>query len=253
MSEEKGVTKLNDDRMGNIPMRVAVMQPYFFPYIGYFQLLASVDVFILFDNIQYTRKGWINRNRLLLRNGQDKMFSLPLKSAPKFQDICDRELAATFDRDKLVGQFREAYQRAPYFEQTFELIERVIRHEDANLFCYLYNSLIQTCKHLGIGTKIRLSSQIAIDHTLKSQEKVLALCESMGADVYVNSIGGVELYSRDLFRKNRIELKFLQSRPFEYAQFGAAFVPWLSIIDVMMFNSTDAIRTHITTQAMVLS
>jgi hypothetical protein len=252
MPEEKGGTKLNAGRMDNILMKVAIMQPYFFPYIGYFQLLASVDVLILYDNIKYTKKGWINRNRML-RNGQDTMFTLPLKSASDFQDICDRELAATFDPDKLVGQFREAYQRAPYFEQTFELIERVIRHEDANLFCYLYNSLIQTCKHLGIGTKIRLSSQIAIDHTLKSQEKVLALCESMGADVYVNSIGGVELYSRDLFRKNRIELKFLQSRPFEYAQFGAAFVPWLSIIDVMMFNSTDAIRTHITTQAMVLS
>jgi hypothetical protein len=252
MPEEKGGTKLNAGRMDNILMKVAIMQPYFFPYIGYFQLLASVDVLILYDNIKYTKKGWINRNRML-RNGQDTMFTLPLKSASDFQDICDRELAATFDPDKLVGQFREAYQRAPYFEQTFELIERVIRHEDANLFCYLYNSLIQTCKHLGIGTKIRLSSQVAIDHTLKNQEKVLALCESMGADVYVNSIGGVELYSRDLFRKNRIELKFLQSRPFEYAQFGAAFVPWLSIIDVMMFNSTDAIRTHITTPAMVLS
>ena len=249
MSEEKGRTKFNAGRMENVLMRVAIMQPYFFPYIGYFQLLASVDVFILYDNIKYTKKGWINRNRML-RNGQDTMFSLPLKSASDFQDICDRELAATFDRDKLVGQFREAYQRAPYFEQTFELIERVIRHEDANLFCYLYNSLIQTCKHLGIGTKIRLSSQVAIDHTLKNQEKVLALCESMGADVYVNAIGGVELYSRDLFRQNRIELKFLQSRPFEYSQFGAAFVPWLSIIDVMMFNSTDAIRTHITAPAM---
>ncbi len=252
MSEEKGVTKLNDDRMGNIPMRVAIMQPYFFPYIGYFQLLASVDVFILFDNIQYTKRGWINRNRML-RNGQDTIFTLPLKGAPPFQDICDRELAATFDRDKLIGRFREAYRRAPYFEQTFELIERVIRHEDANLFCYLYNSLIQTCKHLGIGTKIRLSSQVAIDHTLKSQEKVLALCESMGADIYVNAIGGMGLYSRDVFRQNRIELKFLQPRPFEYAQFGAAFVPWLSIIDVMMFNSTDAIRTHITTPAMTVS
>jgi len=227
-------------------MRVAIMQPYFFPYIGYFQLLAAVDLFVLYDNIKYTKKGWINRNRML-RNGQDVMFSLPLKSDSDFLDVRDRELAANFDRDKLVGQFREAYRQAPYFAQTFGLVERVIRHEDANLFHYLYNALARTCEHLGIGTEIRLSSQLAIDHTLKSQEKVLALCEATGADVYVNAIGGVELYSKDVFGQKGIELKFLQPRPFEYAQFGAEFVPWLSIIDVMMFNSPDTIRTHIAT------
>jgi len=227
-------------------MKVGIMQPYFLPYIGYFQLLAAVDLFVLYDNIKYTKKGWINRNRML-RNGQDVMFSLPLKGDSDFLDVCERELAANFDRDKLVEQFRGAYRRAPYFVQTFELIERVIRHEDANLFRYLYNSLVLTCKHLGISTEIRLSSRIAIDHTLKSQEKVLALCEATGADVYVNAIGGVELYSKEVFRQNGVELKFLQPRPFEYAQFGAEFVPWLSIIDVLMFNSIDVVRTHIAT------
>jgi hypothetical protein len=243
---EKGEAKFKAGRLGSISMRVAIMQPYFFPYIGYFQLLAAVDLFVLYDNIKYTKKGWINRNRML-RSGQDVIFSLPLKSDSDFLDVRERELAANFDRDKLVGQFREAYRRAPYFAQTFELIERVIRHEDANLFRYLYNALVQTCKYLDIGTEIRLSSRITIDHTLKSQEKVLALCEATGANVYVNAIGGVELYSKGVFRQKGIELKFLQPKPFEYAQFGAEFVPWLSIIDVLMFNSPDAVRAHIAT------
>src|ERR1700680_880113 len=99
-------------------MRTAIMQPYFFPYIGYFQLIDSVDLFIVYDNIKYTKKGWINRNRILL-NGKDVTLSLPLKSDSDFLDIRDRELAADFNREKLVNQLSGAYRRAPYFRQVF--------------------------------------------------------------------------------------------------------------------------------------
>ena len=227
-------------------MRLAIMQPYFFPYIGYFQLIAAVDLFIVYDNIKYTKKGWINRNRML-QNGKDVMFSLPLKSDSDYLDVCERELAADFNRDKLLNQFKGAYRRAPYFAQTFPLVEQIVRYEDANLFRFLHHSIVKTCEHLGITTEIRISSDIAIDHGLKNQDKVLALCEAVGANTYVNAIGGMELYSKEAFREKGIELKFIKSKPFEYPQFGDEFVPWLSIIDVMMFNPLDTIRTCIST------
>lgn len=226
-------------------MRAAIMQPYFFPYIGYFQLIAAVDLFIVYDNIKYTKKGWINRNRML-QNGKDVMFSLPLKSESDYLDVCERELATNFNRDKLLNQINGAYRRAPYFAQTLPLIEQVVRYEDMNLFRFLHHSIVKTCEHLGITTEIRISSDIAIDHDRKNQDKVLALCEAIGASTYVNAIGGMELYSEETFREKGIELKFIQSNPFEYAQFDNAFVPWLSIIDVMMFNSKEETLACIT-------
>ena len=227
-------------------MRLAVMQPYFFPYIGYYQLIAAVDLFIVYDNIKYTKKGWINRNRILL-NGKSAMFTLPLKSDSDSLAICERELAADFEPDKLLNQLKGAYQRAPYFEPTYPLIERVVKHEDRNLFRFLHHSITETCAHLGIVTNIKASSDIAIDHSLRNQEKVLALCKAIGATTYVNAIGGTELYSREAFLEKEIELKFIQSKPIEYAQFGNEFVPWLSIIDVMMFNPLEAVRSCVST------
>lgn len=227
-------------------MRVAIMQPYFFPYIGYFQLIGAVDLFIVYDNIKYTKKGWINRNRIL-QNGKDVTFSLPLRSDSDQLDVREREVAADFHPDKLLNQIKGAYRRAPYFSQTFPLVERILRYEDTNLFRFLHHSIVKTCEHLGITTEIGVSSGIAIDHGLKNQDKVLALCGAVGASIYVNAIGGKELYSREAFQAKGLELKFIRSKPFEYPQFGDAFVPWLSIVDVMMFNPIDAIQTCIST------
>jgi hypothetical protein len=227
-------------------MRLAIMQPYFFPYIGYFQLIAAVDLFIVYDNIKYTKKGWINRNRML-QNGKDVMFSLPLKSDSDYLDVNKRELAVDFNCDKLLNQIKSAYRRAPYFAQTFPLVEQIVQYDDANLFFFLHHSIVRTCEQLGITTEIKVSSDIAIDHALKNQDKVLALCEAVGASTYVNAIGGMELYSKNTFREKGIDLKFIRSKPFEYPQFGEAFVPWLSIIDVMMFNPLNTIQTCIST------
>ncbi|NCA81752.1 MAG: hypothetical protein EOM72_03285 [Opitutae bacterium] len=225
-------------------MKLAIMQPYFLPYIGYFQLIAAVDRFVVYDNIKYTKKGWINRNRIL-QNGKDATFTVPLKSGSDSLDICERELAADFNRGKLLNQFKGAYQRAPFFAETFPLVERIVRHADANLFGFLRHSLARVCEHLGIATEIRISSGIAIDPGLKGQDKVLALCEAEGADSYVNAIGGLELYSKDAFRARGVELKFIRPNPCEYPQFGEAFVPWLSIVDVMMFNPLEQIHLQL--------
>ncbi len=203
-------------------------------------------MFVVYDNIKHTKKGWINRNRMLL-NGRDVLFSLPLKSGSDSLDVYERELAGDFKSDTLLNQFAGAYRRAPYFEQTYPLIEQIVRHNDANLFGFLHHSIVKTCKHLGITTEIRISSGIAIDHHLKNQNKVLALCEAVGVNTYINAIGGIELYSKEIFQQKGIDLKFIQSKPFEYSQFGNPFIPWLSIIDVMMFNPLHAIQTCIAT------
>ncbi|MBK7001258.1 MAG: WbqC family protein [Rhodoferax sp.] len=225
-------------------MKVAIMQPYFLPYIGYYQLIAAVDLFILYDNIKYTKKGWFNRNRML-QNGKEVMFSLPLKSGSDYLNVCERELSTAFNRDKLLNQFRGAYHRAPYFSQTFALVEEIIRHENTNLFKFLRHAIVKTCAHLGINTEIRNSSDVAIDHSLKNQDKVLALCKAVNAKTYVNSIGGLNLYSAQVFRSCGLNLMFIRPRSFEYAQLGNGFVPWLSIVDVLMFNPQDRVQTCI--------
>ena len=227
-------------------MRLAIMQPYFFPYIGYFQLIATVDLFIVYDNIKYTKKGWISRNRML-QNGEAVTFSLSLKRGSDYLNVGERELAADFDRESLLNRIKSAYRRAPYFAQTFPLVEQVVRYEDTNLFRFLHHSIVRTSEHLRIATDVRISSDIAIDHGLRNQDKVLALCKAVGAGTYVNTIGGTDLYSKETFREKGFDLKFIRSKPFEYAQFGDAFVPWLSIVDVMMFNPLDDIRTCIST------
>ncbi len=227
------------------------MQPYFFPYLGYFQLIAAVDLFVVYDNIKYTKKGWINRNRML-RNGRAVTFSLPLKRDSDHLNVCERRLADDFDSDKLLNQIMGAYRSAPYFARTIPLLEQIVRHEDMNLFGFLHHSIVRTCEHLGIATEIRISSGIAIDRDLKNQDRVLATCEALGASTYVNAVGGMELYSKEAFQDKGVDLKFIRSNSFEYPQFGNEFVPWLSIVDVMMFNPIDAIRTSIRTNCQLI-
>jgi len=217
------------------------MQPYFFPYVGYYQLIDAVDRFVVYDNIKYTKKGWINRNRMLL-NGRDVMLSLPLKHGSDALDICDRELAGDFSPDKLLNQVAGAYRRAPFFAEVFPLIEQVVRYPERNLFRFLFQSLVATCEYLGITTQMTPSSEISRDRSLAAQDRVIAICQAIGATAYVNPIGGMELYSREQFRDRGIDLSFVSSRPFEYRQFGDEFVPSLSIVDVLMFNSLDAVQ-----------
>jgi hypothetical protein len=222
-------------------MRVAIMQPYFLPYIGYFQLINAVDTFVIYDNIQYTKKGWINRNRYLV-NGEPADFTLPLKKDSDFLDIRDRRIAEEFDRKKLLNKLREAYRKAPCFERVFPLLEEIISHPEPNLFRFIHHSVTEICRALAIQTKVIVSSTLDMDHTLRSQDRVLAICEHLGAKTYINAIGGVELYSRETFASRGIDLRFLRALPLEYPQLGGAFVSWLSILDVMMFNTPGQIQ-----------
>lgn len=222
-------------------MTLGIMQPYFLPYIGYWQLLASVDRLVVYDNIQYTKKGWINRNRFL-RNGHDAYFTVPVKHASDYLDIVDREIAPDFDRDKLLRSLEGNYRRAPQFADVFPIIEEIVRARAGNLFEYVFYSLGRMARFLEIQTPMVISSSITINHSLTSQDKVLAICRALGATRYLNPIGGQELYSGDSFAAQSVQLAFLRPRPREYVQFGGPFVPNLSILDVVMFNSKTAVR-----------
>lgn len=219
-------------------MKLAIMQPYFLPYIGYWQLIAAVDEFVVYDNIKYTKKGWINRNRFL-RNGVEDTFSLPLRKDSDFLDVNQRFLADSFDREDLLNRFREAYRKAPEFSSVMPLLEGIIRNPVSNLFDYIFGSIQSVCEFLGIRTPFVVSSTIACDHSLKAAARVQVICKAHGADTYMNPVGGIELYSKEDFAAQGIDLKFLTALPFEYQQSGNPFVPWLSIIDVLMFNSKE--------------
>lgn len=217
------------------------MQPYFFPYIGYFQLIAATDVFVIYDNIKYTKKGWINRNRFL-RNGEDATFSLPLVSDSDTLDIRDRRLSPQFDRERLLRQLSAAYGTAPQFSVMFPEIASIIRYEADGLFDYIHHSVRRLCTLLALPTRIVVSSDVPIDHTLRAQDKVLALCADLRAGEYINTAGGMELYSREAFAEAGVSLRFIKARALEYPQGNTTFVPNLSIVDILMFNPLEQVK-----------
>lgn len=224
-------------------MNLGIMQPYFMPYIGYFQLIHTVDEFIVYDNIQFTKRGWIQRNRILM-NGTDYMFSLPLKKDSDYLDICERQLMDSFDveRVKILRKIESAYHKAPFFTLAMPIIEQCLNYEERNLFKFIYNSLRVVCEYLDITTRITISSGLSSDRSLKGQERVISICQQFSADNYINAIGGKRLYSNERFAEIGIKLYFIKSKEIVYLQFDNKFVPWLSIIDVMMFNSVEQIN-----------
>ena len=227
-------------------MKIAVMQPYWVPYIGYFQLMNAVDEFIIYDNIKYTKKGWINRNRILF-NDKEVYITLPLKKASDFLDIEKRFLAESWieDRNKIIGRITQAYRRAPFFETVFPIIEESILFDQHNLFHFIFNSITVIKEYLGIKTRLIVSSSIPVASTLKSQEKVLEICNARHANVYINPIGGQSLYDSDTFKKQHINLHFLKTDDITYSQSQKRFIPSLSIVDVMMYNSKEQICEYL--------
>ena len=223
-------------------MKIAIMQPYFFPYIGYFQLLNVVDKFIIYDDVNFINKGWINRNHILI-DGAPSMFTIPLKEASQNKLI--REIDASEDdkwKKKLLKSLEQSYGKAPYFMHAYTLIQEVIFSSENKISSKIVNSLKVISAYLDINTDIVETSTIYNNSFLKGQTRILDICEKEKADCYINPIGGQELYSQELFDKSGIKLKFINSKLLPYKQYNKEFVPWLSIIDVMMFNSSEKIR-----------
>ena len=227
-------------------MRLAIMQPYFFPYIGYFQLLNAADFFVIYDNIQFSKAGWIHRNRILV-NGVVKYITLALKKDSDFLDIHKRFLSENYldANRKLLRRIEGAYSNAPYYKDVFPLACDVLQHDEPNLFLFVFHSIVKIASYLSISTEFIKSSELDVDHALKGEDKVLAFCRNLGASTYLNLPGGEILYDKHDFKKEGIDLKFIHPKKFEYNQMSNSFVPWLSIIDVLMFNPAHIVREQL--------
>ncbi|MEW9581164.1 WbqC family protein [Paraburkholderia sp. DGU8] len=221
--------------------RLAIMQPYFFPYLGYFQLMAEVDAFVVFDDVNFINRGWINRNRINI-NGAPYLITVPLKQASQNKLICEISVDDHLSwRDKLLKTIGQAYSRAPQFARVFPLVESIVRHPAGNLADYLRHSLLNLRDFLGLGTEIISTSRRYENSNLTAQSRIIDICLRERADIYINAIGGKELYEHTAFESAGVKLRFLQPALPPYGQSGAEFMPGLSMIDVLMHNDGQAV------------
>jgi hypothetical protein len=225
--------------------RLAIMQPYIFPYIGYFQLMQAADRFVVYDDVAFMKQGWIARNRILI-HGEPSFFAVPIKHASSFVSIRDTKIDDGPQHrewgQKLLKTFDNAYRRAPEFARVFPLVESVFAKPATHVAELAVASLKAVAAYLDIDVEWVETSGAYGNAALSGEDRVLAICRAEGASEYINPSGGRELYDRDRFAAEGVRLSFLQPKPIEYRQFNGPFVPWLSIIDVLMFNGRDATR-----------
>lgn len=215
-------------------MKVAVMQPYFFPYIGYFQLIHAADAFVIYDDVNYIKGGWINRN-FILSHGEKKRITLQLFGASP--NCLINQVKVGNNRHKLLKTIQQNYSRAPHYQNVTHLIEQILGSEETNLASFLEDSLRKICGYLGLSREWYISSDLKKDISLRGQQKILAVCAEVGASQYINMTSGEGLYDYGSFAERDIGLSFLEPNIVQYQQSNNEFVPNLSIIDVMMFNS----------------
>lgn len=221
---------------------LAIMQPYLFPYLGYWQLLQAADRHVVYDDVHYIKGGWINRNRLLVA-GQVAYVTVPLHGASSFARICDIALDTRAPwRDKLVRTIAFNYRRAPCFAQVFPTLERIVQHEAPLLADYLLNQLRAIAAWLGIETEIVPTSRVYANAHLRGQDRVLDICRREGATTYINLPGGRALYDAQAFGQAGLALRFVQPRGPVYPQTAPGFVPGLSVIDTLMALGVDGTR-----------
>lgn len=224
-------------------MKIAVMQPYTFPYIGYFQLIHAVDTFVFYDDVNFIKKGFINRNAILV-NKERHQFVIPCKGVSQNKAINTIELS--FDlksRSKLLKSIKLAYKKTDNFDIIYPIVEEILRDESLETIAdFAIYSVYLVCDYLGITTRLKRSSKdFPISKSLGTSERIIAICKAENATNYINPIGGIELYDKSDFKGQGIDLHFLKSLNVPYQQFDHDFVPWLSIIDVLMFNSKEDI------------
>lgn len=230
---------------GDNLMKLAIMQPYFFPYLGYWQLIHAADRFVLYDDAHYIKGGWINRNRVLV-NGRPTYLTVPLHKSSSHARICELNVQAAFPwRERLVRTVEIAYRRAARFSEVFTVIAGLIRNPENRLSEYLASGITELAALLGIDTDIVVSSRIYENTALKGQDRVLDICRREGASSYVNPRGGQELYDAEAFCRAGIGLEYLAMRPTPYQQRSRGFVPSLSIIDALMELGVEGARRYL--------
>lgn len=225
-------------------MKLAIMQPYFFPYIGYWQLINTVDVFILFDDVQFIRHGWVNRNRVLKHGGGWQYITVPLAKHSMNEKIKNIYAHSVADWKLQVLRQLEHYNyakrnKAPFYNEVLELLIRTFSKISLDEKVTTINALIikEICSYLDISTTILISSeqQFNYESVQDAGDWALKIAEQMNADEYMNPIAGKDIFNPEKFQLSNIKLSFLRSDDINYNQ-GGVFEPWLSIIDVLMFN-----------------
>lgn len=225
-------------------MTLAIMQPYLFPYIGYFQLMHAVERFVVYDDVNYMKEGWVNRNRILV-GGTPHLFTMPIAAASAFIRIDQLALHGTVYprwRGKFIATLRQAYARAPYRDPVLEVVEQVLPPSAIPLHNVLLSGLRHVQTYIGATTVLIPSSQPYANAHLRGADRVLDICKREGATSYVNAIGGKALYDKADFKAEGIDLFFLRTRPLEYRQGQHNFIANLSILDVMMWNAPEQIK-----------
>ena len=223
-------------------MKLAIMQPYLFPYIGYFQLINAVDLFVFYNDVNFIRKGWINRNRILV-NGKEHLFTIPCRDISQNRLIC--ETAIVFDsreQSKLLETIQQAYKKAPFFTAIYKIVEKVLLANYTHIDAMAIASITEVCEHLSMGTQFKESKKQYNNQELAAADRIIDICLKEKAGEYINAEGGTGLYSKDQFSHSGIKLNFLETKLLSYRQLDNEFVPSLSIIDVLMFNSKDDVR-----------
>ena len=215
------------------------MQPYFFPYIGYWQLINAVDIFVIYDDVNFIKRGYISRNNIL-QNQKAQLFTLELIGASQNKKI--NEISVGNNAKKLLKTIKQNYSKAPFLNDVFQVLDEILNNEEKELSKFLGFSLVKIAKYLNIDTKFLYSSDIKNDKTFKAQDRLIEMSKILNATGYINSIGGIELYDKEVFSQNDINLSFLKTHEISYKQFNNEFVPNLSIVDILMFNSKDNIK-----------
>lgn len=224
---------------------LAIMQPYLFPYIGYWQLIHAVDRFVVYDDVNYIKGGWINRNRVLI-NGEPTFITVPLYQPSSFKRICDISLQPSLLwRNKLARTVEITYRKAPFFAEVFPVIDKLMRYESDNLAHYLAHQLQDLAAFMGIKSEFVVTSRCYKNNELSSQERIIDICKREGAGTYINPQGGQALYDTETFRGAGIDLRFIVMRPLPYKQRAAGFIPFLSIIDTLMEVGANEIKHHL--------
>lgn len=219
-------------------MNLAVMQPYLFPYIGYFQLIYASDLFLLYDDVSYIKGGYINRNTIVTPNGTCR-FTVPVPGASSNKLIYNLEYSANIG--KVLKTISESYSKSPFFEEIFPIIERVMTNEDRSISSICMKSYESIFSYLSLSKRFMKTSDLKYDRKASPRDRLIDFCHQFNADCYINSPGGKALYSKAEFKENSIELKFIETLPIQYSQKAPDFVPYLSIIDVLMNCSPEEV------------
>ncbi len=230
-------------------MRLGIMQPYFLPYLGYFSLIAATDRFVIFDPVQYIRHGWINRNRVLKPDfEQPQYIQIPLVKHARQTLIRDIKISGRSDcKARIMRQIQHYKRRAPYFEQARSILQECLELETESLVALNVHCLVTVCRALDLEFKPTRFDELpqTIQPVLQAGEWAVHMSAALGASVYINPIGGRDIFQPQQFTDRGIELQFLENSLAEYPQKNRQFVAGLSILDVLMFNSVAETRRQI--------